>query len=287
MCRDARSSGRAARQGHRARAASRSRVRASSWHRRRCGRRALPRPTADGSVRIGGLDPGIYALRAVQGARVSPIEVGISVGARRGEGGRAPSRAGRDDHRARRRRCGGRRHRTRSRDARRVGVSRRSRSRASPTSRGASSLGPIARGSASLSARAEGFVAKGAVRIDEPVPAEVKVALAEGRHAASVASSTRAATRSTARPFASWAPISKACPSTRIRSARRSARPISPRRSRGPRPLVPAGELGVMPGPVPAIPHGPAAGLALAGSRARRAEREERRRGGRAVGLRP
>ena len=34
----------------------------------------------------------------------------------------------------------------------------------------------------------------------------------------------------------------------------------------GPRPLVPAGELGVMPGPVPAIPHGPAAGLALAGT---------------------
>ena len=31
-------------------------------------------------------------------------------------------------------------------------------------------LGPIARGSASLAARADGFVAKGAVRIDEPCP---------------------------------------------------------------------------------------------------------------------
>lgn len=36
--------------------------------------------TEKGSVRIGGLAPGSYALRAVRGGRVSPIEVGVPVG---------------------------------------------------------------------------------------------------------------------------------------------------------------------------------------------------------------
>ena len=220
--------------------------------------------TADGSVRIGGLDAGTYALRSVQGARVSPIEVGISVA--RGEekavelklspGVMINARivdAVEDDGIARAR----------------VTLAE---SGISPfpiegltDKQGRVSLGPIARGSASLAVRAEGFVAKGAVRIDEPVPAEVKVALVKGGSLLGRIIDTRgyAVDGATIRVVGTdleGMPIDEDPQRTSFSEAHFAAS------LGGPRPLVPAGELGVMPGPVPAIPHGAATGLGLATS---------------------
>jgi hypothetical protein len=218
--------------------------------------------TADGSVRIGGLDAGTYALRSVQGTRVSPIELGISVA--RGEekavelhlapGVMINARivdAVEDDGIARAR----------------VTLAE---SGLSPfpiegltDKQGRVSLGPIARGSASLAVRAEGFVAKGAVRVDEPVPGEVKVALVKGGSLIGRIVDTRgyAVDGATIRVVGTdleGMPIDEDPQRTSFSDAHFAAS------LGGPRPLVPAGELGVMPGPVPAIPHGAAAGLGFA-----------------------
>jgi protocatechuate 3,4-dioxygenase beta subunit len=219
---------------------------------------------AEGSVRIGGLDPGSYALRSVQGTRVSPIELGISVA--RGEEKAVELRL-----------APGLMIAARVVDALEdEGIARARVTLAegglSPfpiegltDKQGHVVLGPIARGSASLAVRAEGFVAKGAVRIDEPIPAEVKVSLVKGGSLIGRIVDTRgyAVDGATIRVVGSdleGMPIDEDPQRTSFSDAHFAAS-LS-----GPRPLVPAGELGVMPGPVPAIPHGPAAGLALAGS---------------------
>ena len=220
--------------------------------------------TADGSVRIGGLDPGTYALRSVQGTRVSPIELGISLS--RGEEKAVELRLAPGVMIA-----------ARIVDAvEDEGIARArvtlAESGLSPfpiegltDKQGRVVLGPIARGSASLAVRAEGFVAKGAVRIDEPVPAEVKIALVKGGSLIGRIVDTRgyAVDGATIRVVGTdleGMPIDEDPQRTSFSDAHFAASLA------GPRPLVPAGELGVMPGPVPAIPHGPAAGLALAGS---------------------
>jgi hypothetical protein len=218
----------------------------------------------DGSVRIGGLDPGSYALRSVQGTRVSPIELGISVG--RGEEKLVELRLAPGVMIA-----------ARIVDAvEDEGIARArvtlAESGLSPfpiegvtDKQGRVVLGPIARGAASLSARADGFVAKGAVRIDDPPPAEVKVALLKGGSLVGriVDSRGYAVDGATVRVVGTdleGMPIDEDPQRASFRDAHFAAALA------GPRPLVPAGELGVMPGPVPGIPHGPAAGLALAGS---------------------
>lgn len=220
--------------------------------------------TKDGSVRLGGLDPGTYALRSVQGTRVSPIELGVSVA--RGEEKAVELRlapgvmitarvvdAVEDDGIARAR----------------VTLAE---SGLSPfpiegltDKQGRVVLGPIARGSASLSARADGFVAKPAVRIEDPPPAEVKVSLLKGGSLVGRVVDTRgyAVDGATIRVVGTdleGMPIDEDPQRATFREAHFTAALA------GPRPLVPAGELGVMPGPVPAIPHGPAAALALAGA---------------------
>lgn len=217
----------------------------------------------DGSVRIGGLDPGTYALRSVHHAQVSPIELGVPVG--RGEekvvelhlapGVMIAARVvdAVDDE----------------------GVARArvtlAESGLSPfpvegitDKHGRVVLGPIARGPASLSARADGFVAKAAVRIDDPPPAEVKVALLKGGSLVGRIVDARgyAVDGATIRVVGTdleGMPIDEDPQRASFRDAHFTSALA------GPRPLVPAGELGVMPGPVPAIPRGPAAGLALAG----------------------
>ena len=218
----------------------------------------------DGSVRLGGLDPGTYALRAVQGSRVSPIELGISVG--RGEEKAVELRL-----------APGVMITARVVDA--VEDEGIARARVTLTESGLSPfpiegltdkhgrvvLGPIARGSASLSARADGFVAKPAVRIEEPPPAEVKVSLLKGGSLVGRIVDTRgyAVDGATIRVIGTdleGMPIDEEPQRTTFREAHFTAALA------GPRPLVPAGELGVMPGPVPAIPHGPSAALALAGA---------------------
>jgi hypothetical protein len=223
--------------------------------------------TPDGSVRIGGLDPGSYSLRAVQGSRVSPLELGIQVA--RGDekavelklapgvtvvarvvdpqGGRAMDEE--------------------------EGIPRARVTLAegglSPfpiegitDKQGRVVLGPIARGSATLAARADGFVSKGAVRVEDPPPAEIKIPLLRGGSLVGRVVDSRgyAVDGATIRVIGTdldGMPIDEDTQRTSVRDAHFSAALA------GPRPLLPAGELGVMPGPVPPIPHGPAAGLAI------------------------
>lgn len=218
--------------------------------------------SGDGSVRIGGLDPGTYAVRAVHGAHVSPIEVGVSVG--RGEEKLVELRLG-----------PGLMITARVVDA--VEDDGVAHARITLTESGLSPfpiegltdkhgrvvLGPIARGSATLSARADGFVAKPAVRVEDPAPAEVKIALSKGGSLIGRIVDTRgyAVDGATIRVVGTdleGMPIDEDPQRASFRDAHFTAALA------GPRPLLPAGELGVMPGPVPSIPHGPAAGLALA-----------------------
>ena len=218
--------------------------------------------TKDGSVRIGGLDPGSYALRSVQASRASPIEVGISVG--RGEEKVVELRL-----------APGVLISVRIVDA--VEDEGIARARVTLAEGGLSPfpiegltdkqgrvvLGPIARGSASLSARADGFVAKGAVAVDEPPPGEVKVALLKGGALIGRIVDTRgyAVDGATIRVVGTdleGMPIDED-PQRASFTGAHFASALA-----GPRPLIPAGELGVMPGPVPSIPHGAAAGMALA-----------------------
>jgi hypothetical protein len=220
--------------------------------------------TKDGSVRIGGLDPGAYALRSVQGTRVSAIELGITVG--KGEEKAVELRlapgvtivarivdAVEDEGIARAR----------------VTLAEGGLSpfpiEGLTDKQGRVFLGPISRGSASLSARADGFVAKGAVRIDDPAPAEVKVALLKGGALIGRIVDLRgfAVDGATIRVVGTdleGMPIDEDPQRASFRDAHFTSALA------GPRPLVPAGELGVMPGPVPGIPRGPSAGLALAGA---------------------
>jgi Carboxypeptidase regulatory-like domain/PDZ domain len=216
-----------------------------------------------GKVHISGLDSGSYALRAVNGTRVSPIELGLSLAKGEehsvklvlGPGKMVTAHvvdAATDED---------------VRDAR-VTLAENG---LSPfpndgitDKHGRVVLGPIARGPATLSARADGFVPKPAVAVDEDAPAEVKVALARGGVLIGKISDARgyAVDGATIRVIGTdldGMPIDEDPSRWSFREAHFVAQ------LKGPSPLVPAGELGVMPGPVPAIPHGPAVGLSFGG----------------------
>lgn len=218
----------------------------------------------DGTVRIAGLDSGSYALRAVHGSRVSPIELGLiltkgeekTVRLALGPGVMVTAHvvdAATDED---------------VRDARLTlaegglspfpieGVTDK---------RGRVVLGPITRGPATLSARADGFVPKAAVALDESAPSEVKIALARGGVLIGKITDARgyAVDGATIRVIGTdleGMPIDEDPSRMSFREAHFTAQ------LKGPSPLLPAGELGVMPGPVPAIPHGPAVGLSFGGS---------------------
>ncbi len=217
---------------------------------------------ADGTVRVGGLDSGSYALRAVLGTRVSPIEIGVSVakGEEKGvelrlgpgltvslhvvdavsdedvsgaritlaEGGLSPFPI--------------------------EGVSDK---------HGRATLGPIARGDAAISVRAEGFVQKTAVKVPDPPPPELKVALVRGGVLTGRVRDARGfpvdgATVRVVGTDIDGMPIDEDPRRTPFREAHFTAMLA------GPTPLVAAGELGVVPGPVPPIPRGPPVGLPFA-----------------------
>lgn len=217
----------------------------------------------EGKVRISGLERGSYALRAVSGTRVSAIDLGVVLG--KGEQkpihltlaeGRMISAhvvdGATDDD---------------VRDARVSLVE----GGLSPfpldgvtDKKGRVTLGPISRGAATLAARAEGFVPKAALALDEETAAsEVRVPLSRGGTIVGKIRDGRgySVDGATVRVIGTdldGMPIEEDPSRWAFREAHFAAQ------LRGPTPLIPAGELGVMPGAVPPIPHAesmPAAGL--------------------------
>lgn len=208
----------------------------------------------DGSVRIAGLDGGSYALRAVHGALVSPIEIGIVLG--KGEEktvklALAPGvmitahivEAANDEDvpGARVTLAEG-------------GVSPFP-SEGVTDKHGRIALGPIAPGPATVSASADGFVPKAATAIDAATSNEVKIALSRGGALIGKITDARgyAVDGATIRVVGTdldGMPIDEDPSRAVFREAHFAAQ------LKGPSPLLPAGELGVMPGAVPPIPHG-------------------------------
>ncbi len=218
-----------------------------------------------GGVKLAGLYAGSYALRAVHGTQASPIELAFPLGA--GENKELTLRLvpGRmvqvlvtdsdaDDAAP-------------VRDARVVlaegGVSPFP-MEATTDRRGRALLGPIAGGDATVSARADGYVGRAPVQVPEPLQGPVRVVL------------SRAATLTGRVVDARGFPVGGA--TLEIVGTDFAGGPIDddPRRASfresefrsalgGPAPLVPAGELGVMPGPVPPIP-APGQSVGLGGS---------------------
>jgi hypothetical protein len=213
----------------------------------------------DGTVRIGGLAAGSYALRAVRGDMASPIELGVALA--RGEEKSVTLRLGPGERVAVRVTEG------EGDDADPIAGARVTLAEAglSPfpveattDKDGRAHLGPIARGDASLAVRAEGFVARGAIPVASPPPPEVRVPLVragtlDGRVVDVRGFPVDGATIEIVGTDFYGAPIDDDPRRARFREAHFTAA-LS-----GPRPLLPAGELGVMPGPVPPIPHGESA----------------------------
>jgi hypothetical protein len=215
-----------------------------------------------GRVRIAGLDRGSYALRAVSGAKVSPIELGIVLD--KGEEKQVTltlqqgamvsvhvtDAATEED----------------VRNAR-ITLAENGLSpfpvEAVTDKKGQASLGPILRGEATLTARADGYVPKSAIGLDEEaMTKEIPVALARGGTLLGKVTEQngRAIDGATIRVVGTdleGMPIDEDPARTNFREAHFAANLA------GPSALIPAGELGVMPGPVPAIPHGPHVSLAF------------------------
>lgn len=208
----------------------------------------------EGRVRIAGLDSGSYALRAVSGTLVSSIELGVvlSKGEERHVGLKlAPGIMitvhvvdGVTDE-----------------DVANAKVTL-AESGISPfpsdgvtDKRGRVVLGPIALGPATISARAEGFVLRAATPIDGVASTEVKIALSRGGTLIGKVTDARgyAVDGATIRVVGTdldGMPIDEDPSRAVFREAHFSAQLA------GPSPLIPAGQLGVMPGTVPPIPHG-------------------------------
>jgi hypothetical protein len=223
----------------------------------------------DGVVRVGSLASGAYALRATKGDLVSPVELAVPLA--RGEEKELALRL-----------APGVRVTARVEDdagepvaAARVTLAEGGLSpfplEATTDRAGRASLGPIAPGPASVAASAEGFVPRGAVPVPERAPrasgalgatsaasVAVTVTLAragalEGRVVDARGYAVDGASIVVVGTDFAGAPIDEDPRRTRFREAHFAAT------LGGPAPLVrallPGGELGVMPGPVPPIPH--------------------------------
>jgi protocatechuate 3,4-dioxygenase beta subunit len=208
-----------------------------------------------GDLRIGSLGAGTYALRATKGDAVSATELDVALG--RGESQDVVLRL------ARGRFVGVRVTDGDANDAASIPAARVTLAEGglSPfplegtTDRaGRARLGPIGAGGAALSVRADGFVPRGAVPVGDPAPAEIRVSL------------VRSGVLTGRVVDARGRPIDGA--SIAIVGTDAMGQPIydDPRRSGfqaahfeamlgGPLALLPGGELGVVPGPVPPIPN--------------------------------
>ncbi|HEY2366295.1 MAG TPA: carboxypeptidase regulatory-like domain-containing protein [Polyangiaceae bacterium] len=209
-----------------------------------------------GGVKLAGLFAGSYSLRATDGTRASPIEIGVMLAAGEDQEltlhllpGRMVTVHVTDGD---------------ADDADDVSGARvvLAESGLSPfpleavtDKRGRATLGPIAPGPATVSARAEGFVGKSAVNVPEPLAGEVRVVLAKagtlvGRVVDARGFPIGSATIELVGSDFSGGPIDDDPRRSDFRAAQFAAA-LS-----GPAQLVPAGELGVVPGPVPPIPRG-------------------------------
>jgi hypothetical protein len=115
-------------------------------------------------------------------------------------------------------------------------------------------IGPILPANATISARADGFVAPGAVVLPDPLPGEIPIVLTragvlEGRVVDARGFPIDGATIEVVGTDFNGAPIDDDPRHRAFRAAHFEANLA------GPTALIPMGELGVMPGPVPAIPH--------------------------------
>lgn len=210
---------------------------------------------AQGRVRIGGLGPGSYALRATLGATVSPIELGVTLG--RGEEKAVDLRLAPGRFVAVRVTDG------EGDDADSIAAARVTlvESGLSPfpieattDTKGRARLGPIAGGLATLDARAEGFVPRGTVPVPDPAPPETRMVLVRGGTLTGRVLDARGdpvdgATVEIAGTDLGGGPVFEDPRRANFQTAHFDAMLA------GPVPLVQAGELGVVPGPVPAIPH--------------------------------
>lgn len=210
---------------------------------------------ARGDVRIAGLTAGTYALQATKGDMVSPTELGVTLA--RGEDKAVVLRL------APGRFVGVRVTDGAADDAEPIAGARVTLAEdglssfpleATTDAKGHARLGPTASGAATLAARADGFVPRGAVPVPDPPPPETRIAL------------VRAGAVTGRVVDASGYPVDGA--SIELAGTDTSGGPIfdDPRRASfqaahfdamlgGPAPLIPAGDLGVTPGPVPQIPH--------------------------------
>ncbi len=118
---------------------------------------------------------------------------------------------------------------------------------------GSVTLGPIAPGPASVSARATGYVARGGVPVPEQLDGPVKVVLLKGATLIGLVKDTNdnpvdGASIEIIGTDIDGMPVAETPQLTAFRDAH-FAWALA-----GPSPLIPAGELGVMPGPIPPIP---------------------------------
>lgn len=208
----------------------------------------------NGGVRIGSLAAGTYELRATKGDAASPIELGVVLG--RGEKKAIDLRLVR-----------GRFLGVRVTDGNADGADAIAGARvtlaegeispfpieATTDASGRARLGPFAPGTATLAARADGFVARSALIVGDPSPGETRIALVRAGALSGRVLDVRGrpvdgATLEIVGTDPTGGPIVDDPRRARFQAAHFAA--MLP----GSAPLVSAGELGVVPGPVPSIP---------------------------------
>ena len=209
---------------------------------------------AAGNVVIGGLSAGSYSLRATRGAWVTPPELGVPLA--RGETRSVTLKlvAG---HFVTVRVTDGEGDDAQPVERARLTLAEGGLSpfplESSSDRRGAARLGPVAPGADALGVRADGYMPRDGVTVGDPPPAETRIALVRagvltGKVVDARGDAIDGATIEIVGSDLAGGPV--------YDDPRRSSFRVAHFESTlaGPAPLLPAGELGVVPGPVPPIP---------------------------------